>query len=125
MANSEKQGMSFLNSVDRMVDRATLAIGLDPDSANIIKICNAVLQLKFHVKLRDGVEIFRGWWATHSAHRLPAKGGLRFSPAVNLDEIEALASLMTYKCAIADIPFGGAKGGLMLDPHKVEGECLD
>ena len=124
MANTEKESMSFLNSVDRMVDSATLAIGLDPDSANIIKICNAVLQLKFHVKLRDRVEIFRGWWATHSAHRLPAKGGLRFSPAVNLDEIEALASLMTYKCAIADIPFGGAKGGLLIDPHNYTKEDL-
>jgi len=110
MANTKQESMSFRESVDRMVDRATLAIGLDPDAAKLIQTCNAVLQLKFPVKLTDRVEIFTGWWAAHSAHRLPAKGGLRFSPIVNQDEIEALASLMTYKYAITDIPFGGAKG---------------
>jgi glutamate dehydrogenase (NAD(P)+) len=99
-----------------MVDRATLAIGLNPDTAKVIQACNAVLQLKFPVKLNNSVEVFTGWWAVHSAHRLPAKGGLRFSALVNQDEIEALAALMTYKCAIADIPFGGAKGGLMINP---------
>jgi glutamate dehydrogenase (NAD(P)+) len=118
VANSKQESMSFRESVDRMVDRATLAIGLDPDAAKMIQTCNAVLQLKFPVKLTDRVEIFAGWWACHSAHRLPAKGGLRFSPMVNQEEIEALASLMTYKCAIADIPFGGAKGGLMINPHN-------
>ena len=110
--------MSFRESVDRMVDRATLAIGLDPDVAKMIQTCNAVLQLKFPIKLADRVEIITGWWASHSAHRLPAKGGLRYSPMVSQEEIEALASLMTYKCAIADIPFGGAKGGLMIDPRN-------
>lgn len=99
-----------------MVDRATLAIGLNPDTARIIQACNAVLQLKFPVKLSDRTEVFTGWWAAHSAHRLPAKGGLRFSTLVNQDDIEALAALMTYKCAIADVPFGGAKGGLMINP---------
>jgi len=118
VANTKQESMSFRESVDRMVDHATLAIGLDPDAAKMIQTCNAVLQLKFPVKLTDRVEIFTGWWAAHSAHRLPAKGGLRFSPMVNQEEIEALASLMTYKCAIADIPFGGAKGGLMIDPHN-------
>jgi glutamate dehydrogenase (NAD(P)+) len=108
--------MSFREGIDRMVDRATLAIGLNPDTAKIIQACSAVLQLKFPVKLNDKVEVFTGWWAAHSAHRLPAKGGLRFSTLVNQDEIEALAALMTYKCAIADIPFGGAKGGLMINP---------
>ncbi len=64
------------------------------------------------------MEIFTGWWAVHSAHRLPAKGGLRFAPHASQDETEALAALMSYKCAIADIPFGGAKGALMIDPCK-------
>ena len=124
MANTKQESMSFRESVDRMVDRAALAIGLDPDAAKIIQTCNAVLQLKFPVKLTDRVEIFTGWWASHSAHRLPAKGGLRFSPTVTQDGTEALASLMTYKCAIADIPFGGAKGGLMINPHNYTEEEL-
>jgi glutamate dehydrogenase (NAD(P)+) len=115
LSNSKPESMSFREGVDRMVDRATLAIGLNPDTAKIIQACNAVLQLKFPVKLDGRVEVFTGWWAAHSAHRLPAKGGLRFSMLVNQDEIEALAALMTYKCAIADIPFGGAKGGLMIN----------
>ena len=116
LSDNKLQSMSFREGIDRMVDRATLAIGLNPDTARIIQACNAVLQLKFPVKLSDRTEVFTGWWAAHSAHRLPAKGGLRFSTLVNQDEIEALAALMTYKCAIADVPFGGAKGGLMLNP---------
>lgn len=114
--NIHRESMSFREGIDRMVDKATLAIGLNPDTAKIIQACNAVLQLKFPVKLSDRVEVFTGWWAAHSAHRLPAKGGLRYSMMVNQNEIEALAALMTYKCAIADIPFGGAKGGLLLNP---------
>jgi glutamate dehydrogenase (NAD(P)+) len=118
--------MSFREGVDSMVDRAALAIGLNPDTAKVIQACNAVLQLKFPVKLNNKVEVFTGWWAAHSAHRLPAKGGLRFSMLVNQDEIEALAALMTYKCAIADIPFGGAKGGLMINPANYsENELRD
>lgn len=99
-----------------MVDRAILAIGLDPGAAKAIQACNAVLQLKFPVKLNNRLEVFTGWWAAHSAHMLPSKGGLRYSSLVSQNEIEALASLMTYKCAIADIPFGGAKGGLKINP---------
>jgi glutamate dehydrogenase (NAD(P)+) len=108
--------MSFREGVDRMVDRAILAIGLDPGAAKAIQACNAVLQLKFPVKLNSRLEVFTGWWAAHSAHMLPSKGGLRYSSLVSQNEIEALASLMTYKCAIADIPFGGAKGGLKINP---------
>jgi len=116
--------MSFREGVDRMVDRATLAIGLNPDTAKAIQACNAVLQLRFPVKLDGKVEVFTGWWAAHSAHRLPAKGGLRFSPLVSQNEVEALASLMTYKCAIADVPFGGAKGGLLINPATYTEEQL-
>ncbi len=99
-----------------MVDRAALFMGLNADAVRVVKACNAVLQLKFPVKLKDRTEVINGWWAIHSAHRLPAKGGLRYSPLVCIDEVEALAALMTYKCAIADVPFGGAKGGLMINP---------
>jgi glutamate dehydrogenase (NAD(P)+) len=112
--------MSFREGVERMVDRAALAIGLGPDTTKVIQACNAVIQIRFPVRIRDKVEVFTGWWAIHSAHRLPAKGGLRFAPVMDQDEIEGLAALMSYKCAIADIPFGGAKGGLLVDPSNYE-----
>jgi glutamate dehydrogenase (NAD(P)+) len=124
MSDGRQETMSFREGVDRMVDRAILAIGLNPDTADVIQACNAVLQVRFPVKLDSKVEVFTGWWAAHSAHRLPAKGGLRFSPDVNQSEVEALASLMTYKCAIVDVPFGGAKGGLMIDPTLYTEEQL-
>jgi len=118
VTDNHHESMSFREGVDRMVDRATLVAGLDPGTARIIKACNAVLQIKFPVKLLSGVKVFTGWWAVHSTHRLPAKGGLRFARHVSQDETEALAALMSYKCAIADIPFGGAKGGLRIDTGK-------
>ena len=111
-----QESMSFRECVDRMVDRAIVASGLDPDTAKIIQACNVVSQIKFPVRIRGKVEIFTGWWAIHSSHRLPAKGGLRYAPIVNQDEVEALAALMSYKCALADVPFGGAKGGLLINP---------
>jgi glutamate dehydrogenase (NAD(P)+) len=116
--------MSFREGVERMVDRAALAIGLGPDTTRVIQACNAVIQIRFAVKLHDRVEVFSGWWAIHSSHRLPAKGGLRFAPMVNQNEVEALAALMTYKCAIADIPFGGAKGGLLINPNNYQEDEL-
>ena len=116
MSDGTHESMSFRECVDRMVDRAIVASGLDPNTAKIIQACNVVSQIKFPVRIRDKVEIFTGWWAIHSSHRLPAKGGLRFAPMVNQDEVEALAALMSYKCALADVPFGGAKGGLLLNP---------
>jgi len=116
--------MSFREGVERMVDRAALAIGLSPDTTRAIQACNAVIQIQFSVKLHDRVEVFTGWWAIHSSHRLPAKGGLRFAVMVNQDEVEALAALMSYKCAIADIPFGGAKGGLLINPKNYQEDEL-
>lgn len=116
MDTSSHESMSFREGIDRMVDRASLAIGLNPETAKVIQSCNAVIQLKFPVCIGSKVEVFTGWWAIHSAHRLPAKGGLRFAPVVNQDETEGLAALMSYKCAIADMPFGGAKGGLLISP---------
>jgi len=118
------ESMSFREGIDRMVDRASLAIGLNPETTRVIQSCNAVIQLKFPVRIGSKVEVFTGWWAIHSAHRLPAKGGLRFAPVVNQDETEGLAALMSYKCAIADIPFGGAKGGLLINPGNYTEEQL-
>ncbi|MGK0297560.1 MAG: glutamate dehydrogenase (NAD(P)+) [Gammaproteobacteria bacterium] len=103
-----------------MADRAFTVMNMDQGTANTIKSCEAIIELQFPVKIKGNIEIFTGWRATHSTHRLPAKGGIRFAPIVNQDEVKALAALMTYKCAIVDVPFGGSKGGLLIDPSKYE-----
>jgi len=110
--------LSFTASVNHMVDRAFEVISLDPGIAKAIKVCDSMVQVNFPVMIRDKIEMFTGWRAVHSSHRLPSKGGIRYAPIVNQDEVEALASLMTYKCAIVDVPFGGSKGGLLIDPSK-------
>ncbi|MCU7810013.1 MAG: Glu/Leu/Phe/Val dehydrogenase [Candidatus Thiodiazotropha sp. (ex Notomyrtea botanica)] len=111
-------GLTFRQSVDHMVDRALTLMELEPGIANAIKSCTSVLQVSFPVEIRGKVELFTGWRAVHSIHRLPAKGGLRYSESVDQQEVEALAALMTYKCAIVDVPFGGSKGGLYINPDN-------
>ncbi len=125
MSDAQVQEVSFRESVDRMVDHALEAMDLSPDVAAAIKSCNAVLQVKFPVKIRGKIEIISGWRAVHSTHRLPAKGGIRYAPVVNQDEVEALAALMTYKCSIVDVPFGGSKGGLLIDPRKYDRDEME
>ena len=125
MADQFCSGASFRESVDRMVGRAMQSIDISPDVAQAIKSCNAIIQIKFPVKIRGKIEMFSGWRAVHSTHRLPAKGGIRYAPCVDQDEIEALAALMTYKCAIVDVPFGGSKGGVMIDPDKYNREEME
>lgn len=111
-------GLSFRRSVDHMVDRAMQVLELHGGTARAIKACELVLQVQFAVEVDQGVEVFTGWRAVHSTHRLPAKGGIRFAPICDQDEVEALAALMTYKCALVDVPFGGSKGGLLIDPSR-------
>jgi len=120
MPDKNKEKLSFRQSVDHMVDRAMRALNLDEGTASAIKACNSVLQVRFPVKIRGKIEVFTGWRAVHSTHRLPAKGGIRFAPYVDQDEVEALAALMTYKCALLDVPFGGSKGALLIDPSKYD-----
>lgn len=115
---SRQVEMSFRQSVDCMLDRALEVLQLDSGVAQAIKACSAVLQVQFPVKIRGQIRIFTGWRAVHSTHRLPSKGGIRYAPVINQDDIEALAALMTYKCAIVDVPFGGSKGGLLIDPSQ-------
>ncbi len=118
MSKRKTHGLSFRHSVDRMVDRAIEVVGLEPGLADAIKGCNAVIMVRFPVEIKGKIEVFTGWRATHSIHRLPAKGGIRYATTVDQNEVEALAALMTYKCAIVDVPFGGSKGGLHIDPRK-------
>jgi len=116
----------FRNSVNRMVDRAMSLMDLPVGIQNHVKYCSSVLQVHFVVKLSDGqFHTFKGWRALHSDHRLPAKGGIRYSLSVDQDEVEALASLMTYKCAIVDVPYGGSKGGLRINPKAYNEEDLE
>ncbi|MCK5002544.1 MAG: Glu/Leu/Phe/Val dehydrogenase [Gammaproteobacteria bacterium] len=108
-----------------MVDRAMAVISLDDGTASAIKSCNSLLQVKFPVKIRGKIEVFTGWRATHSTHRLPSKGGIRYAPYADQDEVEALAALMTYKCALVDVPFGGSKGALLINPSHYERDELE
>ena len=117
-------GRSFRENVDAMVDKAMQILDIEAPLADAIKATQSVLQIRFPVKIRGTVQIFTGWRAIHSEHFLPAKGGIRFAPFVTQDEVEALAALMTYKCAIADVPFGGAKGGLIIDPAQYDEDEL-
>ena len=116
---------TFLENVEMMVNDTIDRIKIDPNISKILKTCRSVIQLKFPVKIKGEINIFHGWRAVHSNHRLPVKGGLRYSTDVNQEEIEALASLMTFKCALVDVPFGGAKGGLLIDPKKYDEESLE
>ena len=116
---------TFLENVDMMVNDTIDRINIDPNIAKILKICRSVIQVTFPVKIKGKIEIFYGWRAVHSNHRLPVKGGLRFSLNVDQKEVEALASLMTFKCAVVDVPFGGAKGALLIDPKKYDDESLE
>ena len=116
---------SFLTSVNRMLEETMTHMDLPPGLADEIRVCRSVYTVRFPVKIKGKYELFHGWRATHSEHRLPAKGGIRYAPNVDQDEIEALAALMTFKCAVVDVPFGGAKGGLCIDPHKYERDELE
>lgn len=124
MAATHKD-FSFLDSFNRMFDRALKLIELPPGLGEQIKACNSVYQVRFPVGLRRGYQVLSGWSAIHSEHRLPAKGGIRFDINVNQAEVEALAGLMTLKCAIVDVPFGGAKSGLKIDPRKYRDEEIE
>ncbi|MBI2421873.1 MAG: Glu/Leu/Phe/Val dehydrogenase [Candidatus Hydrogenedentes bacterium] len=110
--------LSFLDGVNRYYDEAVATLDLPPGLGEKIKQCNSVFMVRFPIGFRDGYRIFTGWRVVHSEHRLPVKGGIRYSPEVNQEEVEALAALMSYKCAVVDVPFGGAKGALKINPSE-------
>ncbi|KAJ1655417.1 NADP-dependent glutamate dehydrogenase [Dispira simplex] len=116
---TEEHEPSFLQSVELFFDRAAKVSNVHPKTLSHIKAVDCVLSVSFPIEIdEDNHQIIHGYRAQHSRHRLPAKGGIRFSPEVDLYEVEALASLMTYKCAVVNVPFGGAKGGIMIDPKQ-------
>ena len=109
---------SFFGAVEKSFDKAAKFTSIDPGLLEQIKQCNSVYRMHFPVKIGDKIEVIKAYRVQHSHHKTPCKGGIRFSTAVNLDEVMALAALMTYKCAIVNVPFGGAKGGISIDPKK-------
>ncbi|MGH7699768.1 MAG: Glu/Leu/Phe/Val family dehydrogenase [Gemmatimonadales bacterium] len=110
---------SFFEQVNRAFDRAAALTRHDPTLLQQIRHCKSVYQISFPLKKDDGtIEVIYAWRAEHSHHKLPTKGGIRYSMAVSEDEVMALAALMSYKCAIVDVPFGGAKGGVRVARHK-------
>lgn len=116
---------SFRDSVEIMFARAAALIDLPPGMEEKIRVCNSTYTVRFGVRLRGAMQVFTGYRANHSEHREPVKGGIRFALSVNQDEVEALAALMTFKCALINVPFGGSKGGLCIDPREWSEEELE
>ncbi|WP_170324472.1 Glu/Leu/Phe/Val family dehydrogenase [Ruegeria arenilitoris] len=116
---------SFRESVDLMFNRAASLMDLPPGLEEKIRVCNATYTVRFGVRLRGEIHTFTGYRSVHSEHMEPVKGGIRYALAVNQDEVEALAALMTYKCALVETPFGGSKGGLRIDPRQYEEHELE
>lgn len=119
------KNVSFLDSVNLYFDAAAPHTGLPLGMLKQIKICNSVYQIHFPVKIDGEVQVIEAYRAQHSHHRSPTKGGIRYSNHVNQDEVIALATLMSYKCAIVDVPFGGAKGGVRINPWEYNAEDLE
>jgi glutamate dehydrogenase (NAD(P)+) len=110
--------LTFLDGVNQTFEKAVNVLDLPPGIPEKMKYCQSVYMVRFPIGFRDGYKIFTGWRAVHSEHRLPVKGGIRFSPEVDQQEVEALAALMSFKCALVEVPFGGSKGGLKINPKK-------
>ena len=110
--------MSFKDNVNLHVDKSAKLLNFSDDLLEHLKSTHSLIKVNVGVVLDGKINNFTGWRAVHSEHILPTKGGLRYSETVDQDDTEALASLMTYKCAIVNIPFGGAKGGLKINPKN-------
>ncbi len=106
----------FLSDTTKFVNKALKHSDISPGLANKIITCNSTYTVRFGVRLRDDIHTFEGWRSVHSEHMEPTKGGIRYDLATHSEEVEALAALMSYKNAIINVPFGGSKGGLRINP---------
>ena len=123
---SENKEYSFFQSVERSFDKASKFTSWEQGILEQIKACNSIYSMRFPVKMDDGhIEVIEAYRVQHSQHKSPCKGGIRFSMAVNQEEVMALAALMTYKCAIVNVPFGGAKGGIKISPRSLSAYELE
>mgnify|MGYP000474669516 CR=1 FL=1 len=116
---------SFYQTVERYFDRAAVYADHPAGILDQIRACNSVYMIRFPVRVNNDVKVFSGWRVQHSHHRLPTKGGIRYADHVTQDEVMALAAQMTYKCAIVNVPFGGAKGGVQVDARKYDEETIE
>ncbi|MBL6875420.1 MAG: Glu/Leu/Phe/Val dehydrogenase [Chitinophagales bacterium] len=117
---------TFYENVERSFDKAATYTRFPEGLLEQIKLCNSVYKMKFPVKTGGSdVKVIEAYRVQHSHHRMPTKGGIRYSIHVSQDEVMALAALMTYKCAIVDVPFGGAKGGIKISPRNTSPALLE
>jgi len=116
---------SFFGDVTRYFDRAAALLDYPKGLLDLIKGCNSIYRMKFPLKVGNDLQVIEAYRVEHSHHKLPTKGGIRYAESVNQDEVMALAALMTYKCAIVDVPFGGAKGGVRINPKDFTEEQLE
>ena len=116
---------NFLLDTNKYVNKALKFSELSDDLANKIITCNSTYTVRFGVRLRGQIYTFEGWRSVHSEHMEPTKGGIRFDMDTHAEEVEALAALMSYKCAIINVPYGGSKGGLKIDPSQWESRELE
>lgn len=117
-AITSDQEPTFRENVDIMFGRAAALLELGPGLEEKIRLCNSTYTVRFGVRLRGAIHTFTGYRSVHSEHMEPVKGGIRYAFNVHQDEVEALAALMTFKCAIVEVPYGGSKGGLRIDPNE-------
>ena len=117
--------IEFLNSVNQMFDKSAKLLSLPEDLAAKIKLANSTYTVNFGVTLKNKIHTFTGFRCVHSEHNEPVKGGIRYSLGASQSEVEALAALMSYKCSLMDLPFGGSKGALIIDPNAWKQEDLE
>jgi len=125
MTTGIDSGTKFLNDVRSYFDKAAAFTNFEPGLLEQIRICNSVYKFYFPIEIEGKVRVVRGIRVQHSQHKSPTKGGIRYSEFVDEDEVKALATLMTFKCAVVDVPFGGAKGGVKINPAEYTEKQLE